>query len=198
MATTWHHPELGEFTFDGYRWATSVDVPAFAVFRYAPRYGDGPAPGGKCELWIDVDEDDKDKDDGAAGDPAPPPAEVLALVSKVLAGQARLAPAVAAALWDDFNGRGPRSGMWWHGGLEEVMDDVDPALPPLTGPDALYAWLRLSGIEGRNSGPRDEQPVVALTFGVPFEEEHGVGVLTDGAAILGTGYSGDVRPFREP
>jgi hypothetical protein len=191
VATTWHHPELGEFTFDGYRWVTSADVPAFAVFSYAPRYGDGRPPGGKCELWIDIDDDD------AAGEPAPPSAEMLALVSKVLAAQARLVPAVAAALWDDFNGRGPRSGMWWHGGLDEVADDVDPALPPLTGPDALCAWLRLSGIEGRNSGPRNEQPVVALSFEASFEEEHGVGILTDGVAILGTGYSGDVRPFRE-
>jgi len=189
MATTWHHPEFGEFTFDGYGWTTSVDVPAFAAFRYAPRYGDGRPPSGKCELCIEADDD--------AGETDVPSADVLALVSKALARQASLVPAVVAALWDDFNGTGPQSGMWWHGGLDEVVEDVDPSLPPLTGPDALYSWLRLSGIAGRKSGLRNESPVVEMSFDAPFEEEHGVGVLTDGDIILGTGYTYDVRPFTE-
>jgi hypothetical protein len=41
-----------------------------------------------------------------------------------------------------------------------------------------------------------EKPVVELSFHAAFEEEHGVGVLTDGNTILGTGYSVDVRPFK--
>jgi hypothetical protein len=36
-----------------------------------------------------------------------------------------------------------------------------------------------------------------LAFEAPFEEEHGVGVLTDGVAILGTGYRYDVTPFKK-
>jgi hypothetical protein len=193
VATTWHHPEFGEFTFDGYRWTATVDLPAFQRFGYTPSYGDQSPPSGTCELSVEVD------DDGDGGsEPNPPSDEALALVSKVLAEQAHLAPKVVAALWDDFNGRGPRSGMWWHGGLDDVVEDVDPALSPLDGPDALYFWLRLSGIGVRwvRRGSEDRRPVVELSFDAPFEEEHGVGVLTDGSAILGTGYSGDASPFR--
>jgi len=180
MTKTWKHPALGEFTFDGYAWKTLVDAPAFKIFNY----GHGRPPTGRVELSIPADNESD-----------LPPADVLALISKVLAEQDRLVSAVTAALWDDFNGHGPYSGMWWHGHLGEVTQEVDPALPPLTSPDALFRWMRLSAIEGRKSGRRNEMPAVELKFEAPFEEEHGVGVLTDGISILGTGYSHDVGPF---
>ena len=40
-----------------------------------------------------------------------------------------------------------------------------------------------------------DKPIVELSFGAAFEEEHGVGILTDGAKIIGIGYSYDVTPF---
>jgi malic enzyme len=40
--------------------------------------------------------------------------------------------------------------------------------------------------------------IVALSLHADFEEEHGVGVLTDGEAILGLGYSADVLPSPIP
>jgi hypothetical protein len=36
-----------------------------------------------------------------------------------------------------------------------------------------------------------------LSFHAAFEENHGVGVLTDGETIVGTGYGADVTPFGE-
>jgi hypothetical protein len=183
MSATWNHPDFGEFTFDGHAWTTSVEMPAFRRFSYVSPYGEQGPPSGRCELNI-----------GANDESDVPSAEMLTLVSKVLENQERLAPAIASALWADFNGRGPCSGMWWHGSLEQVTEDVDPDLPPLTGPDALFAWLRLSVVRVRKRGT-GEKLMVELAFEAPFEEEHGVGVLTDGVAILGTGYSYDVTPF---
>ena len=40
-----------------------------------------------------------------------------------------------------------------------------------------------------------KKPVAELTFAALFEEEHGVGVLTDGKEILGTGYMGEAAAF---
>jgi hypothetical protein len=34
-----------------------------------------------------------------------------------------------------------------------------------------------------------------LSFRAAFEQEHGVGVLTDGQTVLGFGYSGEATPF---
>ena len=36
---------------------------------------------------------------------------------------------------------------------------------------------------------------VADSVVLAFDEEHGLSVLTDGAAVLGTGFHGDVRPY---
>jgi hypothetical protein len=146
------------------------------------REGGNNLPSGECELHIETEDETETPSD-----------TVLALVARVLSRQAVLAPAVVAALWDDFNGQGPKSGMWWHGALDEVIDEVDPDLPPLTNPEALYAWLRLTDITVRSGF---DHPLVELSFEAPFEEEHGVGVLTDGDTIRGTGYSGDVSPFK--
>jgi hypothetical protein len=67
-------------------------------------YGDRQPPSGKCELYIEADDE--------AGETNLPSVEVLAVVSRVLAEQARLVTAATPALWDDFNGRGTPSGMW--------------------------------------------------------------------------------------
>lgn len=40
-----------------------------------------------------------------------------------------------------------------------------------------------------------DEPIVELSFSAPFEDEHGVGVMTDGQSVLGIGYSCDVTPF---
>ena len=45
---------------------------------------------------------------------------------------------------------------------------------------------------------RYPKPIAELTFAAAFDPEHGVGVLTDGKKILGTGYSGDAEQFKKP
>jgi len=41
------------------------------------------------------------------------------------------------------------------------------------------------------------KPLVELSFAAAFEEEHGVGILTDGKTIVGIGYTSNVTPFKK-
>ena len=56
---------------------------------------------------------------------------------------------------------------------------------------------RAAGIDDSGEFPQDIRVLLAEhdILRLPFEEEHGVGVLTDGRTILGTGYSSDVSPY---
>ena len=103
---------------------------------------------------------------------------------------------MTAALWDEFNGRGPDSGMWWHGDTEQWVEGLDSSgLPLPTKADDLLGLMALSSIVVRRKVDGYDKPVVELSFAAAFEEEHGVGVLTDGKKVLGTGYSTDVTPY---
>lgn len=180
---TWNHPDLGAFTFDGgWGWAATIDAPAFNAFRYASEDGK-PV---KYEVAFEA-EDKKDT--------ASPTAVELAL--RVLTNQAELVPKVANALWNDFTGQGPNTGMWWHNDLAQVVEKMKwvSSPPPLKGPDDLLAVMQLSSIIVRKSVDGYDKPIVELSFSAPFEDEHGVGVLTDGQSVLGIGYSFDVTPF---
>jgi len=186
MRATWEDPELGRFEYEqDMGWQRTSVTQAFKVFVYDS--GDRTAyPPGTHELAFDAKDEADIPTEGA-----------VALVRKVLANQNKLLTAVITALWEDFNDRGPDSGMWWHGDLRNVIDwgmkfqqdlktisaDIRD-LPPLNSPDALLAWMRLSRITHRRHVSRCDQPVVELSFVAAFEPEHGVGVLTDGDAIL--------------
>jgi hypothetical protein len=185
MAAKWEHPKLGRFEYDEPNWVGTVDAPGFDAFAYDGEFGDGGPPTGKYELAF-VADDETDV----------PSAAAVELALRVLADPAGLAAKVAAALWDDFTGRGPQSGMWWHGGLDEVVDSLEDAeLPPPRSAKDLMKVMRLSQISVRKEYDGDGTPVIELCFSAAFEEEHGVGVLTDGRTVLGTGYHLDVSPF---
>jgi len=188
MPATWNHPKLGRFKYDGDRWTANVDAPALDAFKYgADEDGDDdPPPTGKHELGFDADDEDDLPSD-----------EAVAVALAVLANQARLVPMITKALWEDFNGRGPDSGMWWHGDMEQVaeMMDFEENLSPPKGPDDLLRLMGLPNIIVHKEVDGYERPVAEISFAAVFEEEHGVGVLTDGKSVLGTGYSSDVTPF---
>ena len=57
--------------------------------------------------------------------------------------------------------------------------------------------MRLSQIAIRKQIHGYERPVVEMSFAAAFEEEHGVGILTDGKTILGTGYQSSVSLFKD-
>jgi len=177
MGNTWKHPQLGKFEYDGMAWVRDVDAPAFDAFAY-----DVETPAGKYEMAFEAD-DENDL----------PSTARVALSSQILAEQKLLVTKVIEALWEDFNGRGPASGMWWHGAIEEVGEDM----PPLNGPADLLKVMRLSQIAIRKQIHGYEGPVVEMSFAAAFEKEHGVGILTDGKTILGMGYQSSVSLFKD-
>ena len=183
MATTWTHPQLGEFTFDG-GWTKVISMPAFKAFAYDTGLRNAPRSDGRHELEFEADD--------KADLPSP---TALAVADAVLAHQADLVPKVVAALWDDFNGRGPSSGMWWRGDLDAVAAEMGEEDNPPGRADDLLNFLHLSCVRVRKWAEGHDAPVVELCFHAAFELEHNVGVLTDGHTILGIGHSGEVTPF---
>lgn len=184
MAATWSHPTLGTFKFkDGIAWSKIIAMPAFQSFAYDEGYSDSRKSDGMHELSFEAD----DKDD------LPSP-EAVALADKALANQAKLVTKVTKALWEDFNGRGPGSGMWWHGKLDDVADAMGEDEPPSCAED-LLALLQVECLTIRKEIDGHEGPLVELSFQAAFEGEHGVSALTDGDNILGLGYMTDATLF---
>jgi hypothetical protein len=84
--------------------------------------------------------------------------------------------------------------MWWHGDLDALAEVLDDGRRPARAED-LLGLMQLSGVVVRRDVDGHDGPLAELRFHAAFEEEHGVGVLTDGTTIVGTGYSCDVLPF---
>ncbi|MBC8103495.1 MAG: hypothetical protein H7Z41_13030, partial [Cytophagales bacterium] len=131
-AEPWDHPQWGRFTFNGYAWVGTVPAPGFDAFVFENGYDPPTPPTGNYELMFSA-EDGSDV----------PSAAAVAVAAAVLTHHAELASRVTAALWDDFNGRGPDSGMWWHDALDEVSEGIEPAPQ---GPDDLLGRMRLRRI----------------------------------------------------
>lgn len=203
MKRIWTDARLGEFTFDKDLavWETVVAAPAFDAFRYD--WGKKPTdpsytpPDGRYALQI-ADDEAEAADRTAA----------VALALKVLANQASLVEAIIVALWDDFNNRGPDSGMWWHGDYNFPDGDTTGRRGSflreglasdgwtLDGPEDLKSLMGLQVIIVRQPAHSGAGRLVELGFDAAFEMEHGVGILTDRNRILGTGYQVDVHLFK--
>ena len=186
MSTTWSHPRLGELRFKGDVWTVKVAAPGFDRFRYDTGYSNAGPPTGTYDLTF-----------CANGSSDPPSAAATELAVRILDHQDELVTAVTRALWEDFNGRGPGSGMWWHGDLATVQKSVDWEGDGhrISGPDDLLPTMRLFNILIEQRGDEESEPVAQLCSWSSWEEEHNVGLLTDGSAILGLGYHLDVEPF---
>jgi hypothetical protein len=213
MPDKWKHEELGVFTFNRrFGWVRMVTHKRFDAFTYDTGRGNAGHPTGKYTLVIPAN--------GESGTPTRMMADVA---SKALAHPPRMVSMIVTALWEDFIGKGPDSRMWWHGNLKAVKQCISQrAYPPnkarivrLDGPADLLPWMRLLTIlihEPRKATLTAINPVTGkvikldrtcsarpplaeFSFSSPFEEEHGVGVLTDGTSVLGTGYSIDVNFF---
>jgi hypothetical protein len=182
MATGWSHPKWGAFKYDRMFWTKPVDAPSLAALS-----GAKAKKSGQVELRFFTDRD---------GDL--PMAEQVALAEAVIANQTQIAKLAPEALWDDFNGRGPRSGMWWRGSPTQVGGSQWlEAYSPRPGNAADVArQLELNHLTVRQGGGW-KHPLAELSFSAAFEDEHGVGILTDGKSIVGIGYSVDVRPFKK-
>ncbi len=181
VGPTWNDPELGRLHCGDLGWETRVAVPAFKAFKYRTRCGKGSKT---CPLTITAYSPDQ-----------LPSADAIALAKRVVANHAALAARVVGALWADFTGNGPNSGMYWHGDLNQVAQGLETRTPPRSAQD-LFKLLKPSAIKIRPASRSSKQFLAELNFFAAYEEEHGVGVLTDGLNVLGIGYSGDVTPFK--
>jgi len=184
MPSTWSHPELGTFKYDGMIWVNKISMPAFKAFAYDTRYSNARRSTGKHELAFEADDEEET-----------PSAAAVALAAKLLANQKEMVSRLTKALWKDFTGEGPESGMWWHGDLDQVAETMDADEPPADEKE-LLTLLQLSQVTVRKGVDGYEKPVIELSFHAPFEDEHGVGLLSDGVEIIGIGYSFDVTPFK--
>jgi hypothetical protein len=178
----WNHATLGTFSYENNAWVGEVFVQAFRPFSYRAQKP------GKFELAFATDDENE-----------LPTRAMISAAERVVSNAAILAREVVDALWDDFKGTGPDSGIWWHGDLAFVASKVaqniageNPAF--LTEPADLYPALGLKRITvSKRSGYGT--PMVELSFAAAFEEEYGVGIATDGRTIAGIGYIGDLTPF---
>jgi hypothetical protein len=183
---TWTHPTLGAFRYDGLNWVQEITLPAIKAFTYGRYKRPTKTKASQIELAFEVDRD---------GELPSPAAATLAV--KVLANQNLFPTQLTEALWLDLTGDGPPSGMWWHGDLEQVADTIEEGTPPTQATD-MFKLIRPYQIRILKSVERHKSPIVEIKFRAAFEEEHGLGILTDGITILGLGYSADASPFKTP
>jgi hypothetical protein len=203
MPMIWEDGQVGRFVFDEecQRWETRVRSQTFNVFSY--HWGKKQTDKGyeSPDGWYELAIEDRN---GTIDRPA-----VINLALKVLSNQAALVEAVTNAIWEDLNGRGPESTMWWHGdlsfpecdvtGLKHswIVDRLSEAELSLNCSDGLLKLMRLQEMVIRDDVRGYKGPLVEFRFDAAFEMEHGVGVLSDGDRILGTGYQIDVDLFQK-
>ena len=183
MVTTWKHPDLGTFHHDGFAWIREVSLPAFEVFSLRARRRSA-----KPALMFDIEEETE-----------VPTREMVAVAKRILGNGESLVEKVLKALWLDFNGRGPGSGMWWNGNLADVTKYIlDPKTKQpieLGEPSDIAPLMRLMSMRIAPEHREFKKPLAELAFRAEFEIEHGVEILPDGSRVLGIGRIADAQLF---
>lgn len=187
---TWHDTELGLFTFDEYAWVKEFKMSVFLAFKYAG-YGTGIQQTGRPNFDLLIEAENKNEI------PSQPLVEVARLT---ISNLERLVKEGIVALYNDFIGNGPNSGMWWHSCLEDVRKDIineleNEALCKLEEAGDLYTYMGNPSVFVQSRGYGYKYPCAVISFSALFEVEHGIGMLTDGNTILGVGYEMSVSPF---
>ena len=174
--TTWTHSELGKFEFDEYAaWAREIECPKFLSLN-----GSRTA----MQLMFEVnDENDV------------PSEKNILIASNTLSNIETLLDEGVNVLFRDFHGQGPDSGMWWHDDIDYIQEILSDYSSSLTTADDLYALLSTPSIVVQDAAYGYDNPCAIIGFESPIEEEHGIGFLTDGQKILGTGYRMGVDAF---
>lgn len=175
---SWAHPELGTFASEAWGgWTRRSTHPAFTKFK-----GGGDA----FHLTLDTDEPEEE-----------PSADVVAMALSTLANCERLIESGLQALCDDFHGRGRDGGMWWRDGVDQILEILEKKDSPeiLDGPEKLYDWMSVPSILAQARGMGYPHPCSIISFQSPIDEEHGIGILTDGQDVIGIGYQTDTCPF---
>ncbi|MEL7497648.1 MAG: hypothetical protein AAFN77_08570 [Planctomycetota bacterium] len=177
---SWTHPEIGEFTFSNSGWCATLLLPGFAAFNLdaSPDF-----VGENVDVMFDADEPDEF-----------PTVGMVQVAQSVISNHQRLLDDGLRLFYDDICGVGPDSGMWWYGGLEQVNEILSNHSKRLDGPDDIYSLLEEPSLQIQQSGYGYDAPCAIIGFESPIDVEHGIGWLSDGKRILGTGHSCDVSP----
>ena len=166
MSQTWKHPQLGTFKLSNERdpswvyrflaWVTSLppfnlgnqpdpswvgtcSLPAFKGFSFKWE-AHTPEPAAEYQLMFN----------GTGG--REPSAGAVEIALRVIANQSKLPSVVTCALWEEFNGRGPKSGMWWYRGHDQVAENFGyDERPRPAGPEDLLPAMRLTDLIIRES-----------------------------------------------
>ena len=175
---TWSHPELGDFKLGYTGWARDFMLPAFEPFRY----GWGGRLRTRKKFTLEFDVDDEAEDNGPV-----PSKRAVAVAQRALQNQDLLAARITKAVWNDLNGRGRDTGMWWHGDTRTINEQIASVFggrkgkpQSLSSINDLYLLLGLNGIRIRETSYMCERPNASINFAAAFDDEHGVGVLSDG------------------
>ena len=177
---SWTHPTLGDFAFDSIGWIAELELPGFTSFD-RNRTADNAAS--MVEMLFVADEPDEHPSEGMAQ-----------VAQNLVANHQRLLEDGLRIYFDDIHGIGHDSGMWWYGGIEQVNEILANHSKRLEAQSDLYLLLERPSISIQESGYGYDGPCAIIEFESPIDVEHGVGWLTDGITILGTGYSCDVSP----
>lgn len=179
----WEHSTLGHFTFEEYLgWVGTAELPRFAMFTYRPRKQTNPSSTVPIHI---ATYDESELPTGA----------VIRVACKTLTNIDQLLDDALAALFRDFAGEGPDSGMWWHDDMEHVLEILSGSSRLLASVQDLPDLLGAPSILIQESGYGYDAACAIMGFESPIDEEHGIGFITDGETILGTGYRSDVSPF---
>jgi hypothetical protein len=186
--TSWKHEELGVFSFDQIGWCRTFDFPAFEVFKYGgPRKPNEDSGTSKVDLTFEG-EDENDF----------PSEEEIGVARRVIANHERLLAEGVQFLFNDLLEIGPDSGMWWRGSIGQVREIVaNYCSNLLENTDDLVRLLGQPAIFIQEFGYGYDHPCAIISFESVFEQEHGIGLLTDGERILGIGYSVDASAFED-
>lgn len=195
MQNKWTDPVLGTFHCDDTRWRRKINLTSVGFFSYVDAaVGVRTSPlQFEVVLVCDTESDFPNTDMALAA-------------SHALDNEGELIPKVLAAIWDDLNGRGPNSGMWWHGDLPNAHRDgwasgaydelCEHGLPVPESAEDLKLILEPIDLTVRRDPSDGSKCISELNFYCGFDVEHGIGVLKDGVDILGIGYAYTARRFR--
>ena len=176
----WTHPTLGAFEFEDLGWFAEIKLPGFAQFDLdAPPDYDRTV----IELTFEADEPDEF-----------PSNEMANVASRIVDHHQRLIADGVRLFFDDICGHGPDSGMWWHDDLDHVNEIIAHEAKRLDQLEDMFALLNGPSLFVQASGYGFDAACAIIGFESPIDFEHGVGWLTDGNRVLGTGYRSDVSP----
>jgi hypothetical protein len=190
---TWKHPQLGTFTmrarFGRHLWENVLDLPAFAIFKFSRNGRFRGVKKLRCEIVGRESE-------------STPLKSTIHLCERIAKNQDKLVRNIRDSLFQDINGEGKDSGMWWRHDPIEFAVLCCEFLREKTRFSRVYHPEQIEMLIGGPTITIDQYssdskaPLAMINVSTYFKDEHGLGVLTNGNSVLGLGYAGEASPYR--